>query len=76
MKTVQQNIDALEVARRNVREHCMCARLVEEPGIVRVMFPPGYAVDGAQMRYQEQGVGRARAFELLLVTMEKYWKIG
>ena len=76
MKTVQFNIATLNETLANVKAHCMCAKFVEEPGRFIVMFPPGFTVDAAQMRFASEGVSKAKALELLLVVMEKYWKLG
>ena len=63
-------------ARERLTSHCMCLKLIEERGRIVVMFPPGFMVDGAQMRYGAEGVSKTRAFELLTATCEKYWKLG
>lgn len=63
-------------ARAALQAHCMCLKLIEEPGRILVMFPPGYQADGAQMRYGQEQVSKTRAFELLLNTCEKYWKLS
>lgn len=76
MQSVRDNIEALRVARENVRSHCMCVKLIEERDRFIVMFPPGFVVDAAQMRFASEGVSKTRALELLLGAMEKYWKIG
>lgn len=76
MKGVQDNIAALDAAQVAVRAHCMCAKLVEQRGRFVVHFPPGYAVDAAQMRFSAEGVSKTRALELLHATCEKYWQIG
>jgi len=76
MQNVQANITEYETAKHAVLEHCMCFKFVEEPGRFIVFFPAGYMVDAAQMRYGEEKVTKTKALQLLLVSMEKYWKIG
>lgn len=76
MKTVRENIEALAIAKKAVIDHPMCATLTEEADRIMVEFPFGYAVGGAQMRFVAQGVSKTRAYELLLGTMEKYWRLG
>lgn len=75
-KSLRENVAALQTAKAAVTSHCMCVRLREKPGVLIVDFPPGYAVDGAQVRYGALGFSKARGFELLLATCEKYWMLG
>ena len=76
MQNVQQNIQDFEAAKADVITHCMCFKLVEQADRFIVYFPEGYAVGAAQMRFAAEGVTKTKALQLLLNTMEKYWKIG
>lgn len=76
MQNVQANIEAYNNAKSAVLSHCMCFKLEEKQDRFIVYFPEGYAVGAAQMRFAEEGVTKTKALELLLNTMEKYWKIG
>lgn len=76
MQNVQQNIKDYETAKAEVLAHCMCFKLIEDTNRFMVWFPLGFAVEGAQMRFSELGVTKTKALQLLIVTMEKYWKIG
>ena len=73
MQKIRSNIDELAKAKSAVTEHCMCAKLIEEADRFIVMFPAGYQVDAAQMRFGYHKVSKTKALQLLLNTMEKYW---
>lgn len=62
-------------SREKLLAHPMCFKLVEESARIIVFFPPGYQVDAAQVCFKREGVGKAKAFELLLNTCEKYWSL-
>jgi len=76
MQNVQDNVKELEAAKAAVKQHCMCVKFIEEKDRFIVMFSKGYQVDAAQMRFASQGVSKTKALQLLLNTMEKYWKLG
>jgi len=76
METVRENVAALNAARAAVLAHCMCFKFTEQRDRFVVLFPEGYAVQGARMRFAAEGVSKRRALELLLATMEKYWKLS
>ena len=76
MQNVKANIEALNAAKLAVTSHCLCAKFIEEQDRFIVIFPRGFAVDAAQMRFASEGVTKTKALELLLNTMEKYWKKG
>jgi hypothetical protein len=67
---------AMREARETLVSHPMCAKLIEQKGRIIVMFPLGYRIDAAQMRYKQEKVSKTKAFELLANTCEKYWKLG
>ena len=71
-----ETVKRMNEARDDLLAHPMCGKLVETKGRVVVMFPLGYSIEAAQMRYKQQGVSRTKALELLLNTCEKYWRLG
>ena len=66
----------LNEARDALKAHPMCYRVAESRDSVMIYFPPGYQVDGAQMRFKAHGVSKTRAYELLINTCEKYWRLA
>ena len=76
MQNVQENIEAYNAAKLDVSSHCMCVKFIEQKDRFIIIFPKGFQVDAAQMRFAFQGVTKTKALQLLLNTMEKYWKLG
>ena len=54
----------------------MCYELIEKRDKIRVIFPKGFMVDAAQVRFASIGISKTKAFTLILETMEKYWKLS
>lgn len=70
--SVQANIQAVEKALRDVQQHCMCARFEDLGGAYRVLYAPGFRLDGVQAVYQQ--CGKVVALERMLSAMERHWK--
>jgi len=71
MKTVQENIKAVNVATMKVGEHCMCAKFIEDPTHYTVYYPPGFYPNGARV---DKRMGKAYALNRLLEVMERHYQ--
>lgn len=69
---VQQNMRAVEKALTAVKQHCMCARFEDLGGAYRVLYAPGFRLDGVQAVYAK--CGKLVALERILNAMERHWK--
>jgi hypothetical protein len=71
MKTPIENIKQIEELLKEVKSHCMCAKLLEDEKSYTVMYPEGFIFDGCRI---SKGMGKIKALELLLIKIEKHWK--
>lgn len=74
MKNVQENISILNDLLKQVKDHCMCYRLVDEGSHFMVYYNPyeTFCVDGVRVSYRYQS--KASALRKLLEVMEDHWK--
>lgn len=68
---VQQNTQAVAEKLKAVKSHCMCARFEDLGGAYRVLYAPGFRLDGVQAVYAE--CGKSVALERMLKAMERHW---
>lgn len=71
MNQIRKNVEACEEAMLAVKQHCMCARFEDLGGVYRVLYAPGFQLDGVQAVYQN--CGKRVALELILNAMERHW---
>ena len=68
---VAENTEAVKAAMLQVRQHCMCARFEDLGGAYRVLYAPGFKVDGVQAVYAT--CGKTVALKRILAAMERHW---
>lgn len=68
---VQENIEAVAEKLKAVQLHCMCARFEDLGGAYRVLYAPGFQVDGVQAVYAQ--CGKAVVLDRMLNAMERHW---
>lgn len=71
MNQIAANVEAYQNALTAVKQHCMCARFEDLGGAYRVLYAPGFRLDGVQAVYQ--GCGKRVALERMLKIMERHW---
>jgi late competence protein required for DNA uptake (superfamily II DNA/RNA helicase) len=70
VKTIKENVAALESAMAAVLEHCMCFRFEESAGHFMVYYPQGFLYGGCRV---SKDMGKVKALETLLGKMELHW---
>ena len=70
MKTIQENLAAVESAKEVVCKHPMCLRFIEDRDTYLVLYPEGYQLDGVRA---SKSIGRAKALAKMHDAMERHW---
>lgn len=70
--TIRENIESYQDALTAVKQHCMCVRFEDLGGAYRVLYAPGFRLDGVQAVYAK--VGKRAALERMLNAMERHWR--
>lgn len=70
--TIRENIESYQDALTSVKQHCMCAKFEDLGGTYRVLYAPGFILDGVQAVYAK--VGKRVALERMLNVMERHWR--
>lgn len=70
MKKIQENITAVDELKQKVKDHCLCAKFIEDRAHFIVLYPAGFFPNGARA---SKGLGKAGALEALLKVMERHW---
>jgi len=68
---VRENAEKVAELLLKVQQHCMCARFEDLGGAYRVLYAPGFQLDGVQAVYAQ--CGKAVALERMLNAMERHW---
>jgi hypothetical protein len=68
---VKENVKKVEELVSQVQAHCMCAVFEDLGGAYRVLYAPGFQVDGVQAVYAR--CGKALALQRILDAMERHW---
>jgi len=68
---VRENAEKVAELLLKVQQHCMCACFEDLGGAYRVLYAPGFQLDGVQAVYAQ--CGKAVALERMLNAMERHW---
>lgn len=74
-RSPQENIAAVEAAKTQVLEHCMCLRFKETDEYYRVDYPEGSSWIGAVQAHYDT-CGKLVALERMLAKMETHYQEG
>jgi hypothetical protein len=69
--TIQANIEAVAVAKAEVKNHCMCYEFSEDRHYFTVYYPADMYPNGARVA---RSMGDAKALGRLVEVMERHWK--
>lgn len=72
MSIIAERTNEVAKLMAKVKDHCMCARFVDEGSSYLVIYPEGdFAVGGQRVRHDVGG--KAKALEIMLSKMETHW---